>query len=158
MLKNLTSFNHKGHDGKNFICRQKFPDMEDPSYNSNTPPQAPFSTSAQFAPQTAAFSFDMDVLSNFSQNVPAPSSGNISEAFNQLFEKPKEKVSPEDLNCSFDEIYRILQDNVLFRCQTPESNIMLRYLYSMLILGFIVPLCIICFCYGMIITKEGGQI
>ena len=58
------------------------------------------------------------------------------------------------------------------RCQTPQSrigpeklqllhnvltyldkSIMLRYLYSMLILGFIVPLCIICFCYGMIITK-----
>ena len=131
--------------------------MEDPSYNSNGPPKAPFSTSSQsFVPQAAAFSFDMDILSNLSQSVPAPpSSGNISEAFNQLFEKPKEKVSQEDLNCSFDEIYRILQDNVLLRCQTPESNIMLRYLYSMLILGFIVPLCIICFCYGMIITKEG---
>ena len=77
----------------------------------------------------------------------------MSGAFSQFLEPQQDQVNQEKINCTFNEIYQILKDNVLFRCQTPQSSIMLRYLYSMLILGFIIPLCIICFCYGMIITK-----
>ena len=29
----------------------------------------------------------------------------------------------EQLNCTFDEIYQLLKDNVLMRCQTPQSRI-----------------------------------
>ena len=107
---------------------------------------------------------------------PANESLDIFSQFASFSDKPmstSEKLTKsEQLNCTFDEIYQLLKDNVLMRCQTPQSrigpeklqllhnvltyldkSIMLRYLYSMLILGFIVPLCIICFCYGMIITK-----
>ncbi|CAG5103526.1 Oidioi.mRNA.OKI2018_I69.chr1.g811.t1.cds [Oikopleura dioica] len=59
----------------------------------------------------------------------------------------------DEIECKMADIFNLLKERVLHKCQTTKSKMLLQYLYSIFVLGFIIPLGVICYCYGRIMMK-----
>ena len=93
---------------------------------------------------------------------------NSNLSSNLAFANRTKEEMDEKMDCNFKDIFQHLKNTILVRCQSSKSNMLLQvyknlfkkvlnteiqYLYSMLILGFIIPLTLIIFCYGRIMAK-----
>jgi len=66
---------------------------------------------------------------------------------------PSAQNKTDEIECKMNDIFNILKERVLRKCRTSKSKMLLRYLYSIFVLGFIIPLGVICYCYGRIMLK-----